>query len=147
MGSSVHKQREQRYHGGRQAILPALGLALTLAWWRSRPFRVAVEGSSMAPTLQPGDLLVAARKAVLRSGALVVVEHPGRPGYEMVKRLAGVPGDEIPGRGPLQPGEFWVVGDNPDGSTDSRQLGTVNADAIRGVVRLRYWPPARARLL
>jgi nickel-type superoxide dismutase maturation protease len=106
-----------------------------------RPFRVEVEGESMAPTLRPGDFLVAVRSGPIRRGALVVVEHPTRTGYEMVKRLVGVPGDRVEGVA-LGPDQFWMVGDNPTASTDSRTLGPFERDAIRGVVRFRYWPPS-----
>jgi nickel-type superoxide dismutase maturation protease len=139
--------RGQRYHGRRNGILRVLALALTVWWWRNhRPFRVAVEGSSMVPTLPPGDLLVAIAHGELRRGTLVVVEHPERPGYEMVKRLAGLPGDEVELRR-LRDGEYWVTGDSPGASTDSRTFGPVTREAIRGVVRFRYWPPSRAGML
>lgn len=107
-----------------------------------RPFRVAVEGESMAPTLRPGDFLIAVRSGPIRRGALAVVELPNPPRYEVVKRMVGVPGDSIEG-GPLSPGEFWMLGDNPAASTDSRTMGPVRREAIRGVVRFRYWPPGR----
>jgi signal peptidase I len=116
------------------------GVAIWLAL--RRPFRVAVEGESMSPTLRPGDLLMATRSGRIDRGALLVVEHPDRPGYEMVKRLAGVPGDSVAGRW-LGPDEFWMLGDNPPASTDSRSLGTFDRSAIRGVILFRYWPPDR----
>jgi signal peptidase I len=120
----------------------ALGL---WGWWALRPFGVAVEGRSMEPELVPGDYLVAIRAGSLRRGSLVVVEHPGRPGFEVVKRLTGVPGDAM-GDSILSPGQHWVQGDNRAASSDSRSFGPVGRDAIRGVVRLRYWPPGRMRL-
>ena len=107
-----------------------------------RPFRVAVQGWSMAPMLQPGDFLIAVRSGPIRRGALGVVEHPDRAGYEMVKRFAGVPGDSIEGL-MLSADQFWMVGDDPEASTDSRAFGTVSRDGIRGVVLFRYWPPSR----
>jgi type IV secretory pathway protease TraF len=96
----------------------------------------------MLPTLLPGDFLVAVAPRALRRGSLVVVELPGRPGYEMVKRLVGVPGDEVEGR-TLGPAEFWVLGDDPGASTDSRSFGPVAHDAVHGVIRFRNWPPSR----
>jgi signal peptidase I len=111
-----------------------------------RPFRVAVEGESMSPTFRPGDFLIAARSGPIRRGAVVVVEHPTRPGYEMVKRMVGVPGDSIQGVS-LGPDQFWMIGDDPAASTDSRTLGPFERDAIRGVVRFRYWPPSRVWLV
>ena len=128
--------RRQRYHGLRFAFLAAS--AAMMAWWwaGARPFAVAVEGSSMAPTLLEGDLLIATVPAgrMLAAGSLVVVEHPARPGYEMVKRVVRTVG----------PDSIWVEGDNVSSSSDSRSFGPVERDAIRGVVRFRYWPLARA---
>jgi signal peptidase I len=118
-----------------------MGAAAVWLAWR-RPFRVAVDGASMAPTLHPGDFLIAVRPSSIRRGALGVVEHPDRPGYGMVKRFAGVPGGSIDGL-ILGTDQFWVVGDNPDASTDSRAFGAVSRQAIRGVVVFRYWPPSR----
>jgi nickel-type superoxide dismutase maturation protease len=122
------------------AVLFAAGFVWGLV--RTRPFRIAVEGASMAPTLEPGDFLVATRSGRGGRGSLVVVEHPGLPGYEIVKRVTGVAGDRVEGQ-VLTEGDRWVVGDNPDGSTDSRHFGPLPATALRGVVRLRYWPPSR----
>jgi len=116
--------------------------ALALWWWRRRPFRVAVEGESMAPTLLPGDFLIAVRSGPVRRRALVVVEHPARGGLEMVKRVTAMPGELVEGV-VLGPDEYWMVGDDPDASTDSRTLGAVPREAIRGIVRARYWPPSR----
>lgn len=130
--------REQRYHGHLKGFFP-LAAAGMLVWWRWRPFRVEVEGESMAPTLRPGDYLVAVRSRRVRRGLLVVVEHPDRPGYEMVKRVAALPGERLEGR-ILGTDEYWVTGDNEDGSTDSQAFGPVSSAAILGRVVFRYWP-------
>jgi signal peptidase I len=124
----------------------AIACAAALAWIlvRVRPFRVAVEGDSMSPVLEAGDFLVATRSGRMVRGSLVVVEHPGRPGYEMVKRVGAAPGDQVVGR-ELGRGEYWLLGDNPPQSTDSRTLGPMPVTGIRGVIRLRYWPPSRLR--
>jgi nickel-type superoxide dismutase maturation protease len=111
-------------------------------WWRVRPFRLAIEGASMSPTLEPGDLVVATVARSVGPGALVVVEHPWRSGYEMVKRVSAVPGERVGGK-LLGRDEFWVMGDSEVASTDSRSFGPVGREGIKGVVRLRYWPPAR----
>lgn len=96
----------------------------------------------MEPTLAPGDFLVAVRTDSIGRGALVVLEHPSRAGFEMVKRVAGVPGERMGDR-LLGPDDYWLLGDQADASTDSRAFGPVGRSAIRGVVRLRYWPPSR----
>lgn len=89
----------------------------------------------MAPTLLPGEFLVAVRPApgLLRAGTLVVVEHPSRAGFEVVKRL-----DHL-----TEQAGYWVVGDNLAASTDSRSFGPVGPEDVRGVVVFRYWPPGR----
>jgi signal peptidase I len=99
---------------------------------------------------------------------------PGPP-LELVKRVVGLPGErvrlaagrlEVDGRpvpepylvppraaGPpagafevaLGPGEYLVLGDARDASTDGRAFGPVAADALAGRVRFAYWPP-RLRL-
>jgi signal peptidase I len=96
----------------------------------------------MAPALRPGDLLLAARNGSIGRGALVVVEHPERPGFELVKRVAALPGELAEGS-LLGPDEYWVTGDNRDASTDSRSIGPVRRSQIHGVVLFRYWPLRR----
>ncbi len=96
----------------------------------------------MEPVLAPGDYLVAIRRGAVRRGAIVVVERPGRPGFELVKRITGVPGDVIGGR-LIEPNEYWVEGDGADRSTDSRAFGALARKEIEGMVRLRYWPLSR----
>lgn len=39
-------------------------------------------------------------------------------------------------------GSYFVLGDNPDESVDSRTFGWAEADAVRAVVLGRAWPPA-----
>ena len=126
----------------------ALGVGLAIVWacLRWRPSRVAIEGGSMAPTLAPGDWALAVPLRHPRVGDVVVVEHPGHPGYEMVKRLLGTPGDRIGDRS-LGVDEWWVQGDFVEASTDSRQFGPVCLDELKAKVVLVYWPPDRRRRL
>lgn len=92
----------------------------------------------MAPTINPGDWLVATRGGPIHRGSVVVLADP-RGGRDLVKRVTAVPGDVVDGR-TLPSGEFLVVGDNLQASTDGRTFGPVGREAIEGVVRLRYWP-------
>lgn len=87
----------------------------------------------MAPALQDGDWIVARFCARARVGDVVVVEHPGRPGFLVVKRVAR-----------LGPDGYWVLGDCPDASTDSRQFGPVAVLAGRVVWRVRPWGRVKA---
>ncbi len=100
----------------------------------------------MAPTLIPGDwaLTVPLRHPAI--GDIVVVEHPGRPGYEMVKRLIACPGDRT-GTRVLGADEWWVEGDLAAASTDSRQFGPVRRAGLTAKVLLVYWPRERRRRL
>jgi inner membrane protease subunit 1 len=77
----------------------------------------------------------------------VVVEHPEREAFEMVKRVIGVPGDRAPHGGVLAEGEFWIQGDSPSASTDSRSFGPVQQEHLKARVRLVYWPLERRRLV
>jgi nickel-type superoxide dismutase maturation protease len=103
-------------------------------------FPLRVEGDSMRPRLPPGALVVASPLGdrVLRRGTVVVAVRPDSPEMEVVKRI----GDGIG----LGPDEYFLLGDNPAASTDSRHFGPVRRDAIRAVVHWRYWPlpPRRA---
>ena len=101
-----------------------------------------IEGESMAPTLMPGDWALTVPLRRPKIGDVVVVEHPDRPGYEMVKRLTGVPGDRVGDR-TLGPDEWWVEGDFAGASTDSRAFGPVHEVGLRSKVVLIYWPTQR----
>ncbi len=39
-------------------------------------------------------------------------------------------------------GAYFVLGDNPDESVDSRTMGWITTDSVRAVVAGRAWPPA-----
>ena len=131
----------QTYHPPRKATFAAAAVLL-IAAVRLRPFRVEIRGDSMRPALEPGDWVIATAGGHLRKGDVVVLERPDRPGLEIVKRLAGAPGD-----GGLGFGEWRVEGDNPVASTGSRAFGPVRRADIRGRVRVVYWPPRRWHLL
>jgi signal peptidase I len=103
----------------------------------------------MEPTLRAGDWALALRVTPrrLRPGLVVVARPPSRPGLEVVKRIAAGPGDlALDGR-VLGPGEWFLAGDRPEASTDSRHFGPVPPSAIVGRVVLVYWPPARRRVV
>lgn len=88
-----------------------------------------MRGPSMSPTLRDGDVVLVTFGSVARPGDLVLVRWPARPAQLSVKRAVG---EENGG---------WVVhGDNPHGSTDSRELGPAE---VLGVVRARLWPSPR----
>ena len=96
--------------------------------WR----RVAVRGPSMSPTLRDADVVLVRFGAAVRSGDVVLVRWATRPGQLSVKRAVR-----------HTEAGWWVLGDNPYGSTDSRTLG---AAEVVAVVAWRLWPrPCRLR--
>lgn len=75
----------------------------------------------MTPTLQPGQEVVAVDTRPPEPGNLVVFEHPGRPDFWLIKRLADDTG--------------WIISDNEAASdTDSRTLGRLPLDGLMPVV-------------
>lgn len=139
----------ETYHRGRKpyaeigaGVMVAAGVAWACLRWK--PSRVLIEGGSMAPTLAPGDWALAVPLHHPAVGDVVVVEHPGRPGYEMVKRLVAGPGRTVGDR-TLGVDEWWVEGDFAAASTDSRQFGPVRREALQAKVVLIYWPRDRRR--
>lgn len=94
---------------------------------------VEVRGRSMAPTLLPGDRLLAVRLLrPAREGEVVLAADPRQPSRELVKRVARV--DRL---------GIHLHGDNPAASTDARAFGAVPVPAVEWRAALRYWPPGR----
>jgi len=93
---------------------------------------LAVAGPSMEPTLHGGDWIIARRDGRAGVGDIVVVEHPGRPGMLIVKRVQRADAEG-----------YWVVGDAPEASTDSRHFGAVPQVVGRVIWRVRPWGRVR----
>jgi len=151
-------------------LLRLPGLYSALAFVLAR--RVLIRGWSMYPALAPGEYVLfdrlAYRTAAPCQGDVVLATHPTRPQASIVKRLVGLPGDRITthdGRlwvngeaagEPLEEanlGQEWLLGDDhyfllgdaPDLSTDSRSFGPVGRRAIQARAWMVYWPPGRMR--
>jgi signal peptidase I len=129
-----------------------------ITWFRRRLVVVTVSGESMYPTHVDGDRVVVQRTALcdVRPGQIVVAEPPdpdmrwtGPPAdgrvagrQWMIKRAAAVPGDPVPRvpafaklRDTHVPDDLLLVlGDNAEGSYDSRQFGYVPGQRVLGVV-------------
>jgi len=88
--------------------------------WPLKLYRV--NGSSMLPTYQPGDVLITWSWFRPRVGQVVISSHE----RNLVKRIR-----EISGRA------VWLEGDNRAASTDSRQFGPVDVKQISSRVVAR----------
>lgn len=88
--------------------------------------RVRIAGPSMAPALMPGDWWLVRTIGPVRPGSAVLLRHPHRD-LLVVKRAVR-----------REEGGWWVEGDDPELSEDSRTWGAVPASGILGVLVLRY---------
>lgn len=77
----------------------------------------------MAPTLMPGQLVIGRCVRELHPGDVVIVSHDG---MEKIKRIERQQGNLL-----------YLLGDNPAGSTDSRDFGWVQEKHILAKV---VWP-------
>lgn len=111
-----------------------VGLAVAVAgaaagWALGRTRAVAVSGPSMVPTLRHGDAVLATPARRVRPGEVVIARFRVRPDLLVVKRAVR----------PYRDG-WWLQGDNPTASDDSRRYGVAD---VLGRVRLRYFRAGR----
>ncbi len=86
-----------------------------------------VQGMSMLPALRPGQIVLARKRlARISPGDIIIIRHDG---LEKIKRVQRV-----------SPGRVFVVGDNAAYSTDSREFGWLENEAVVGKV---CWPVRR----
>jgi len=138
--------------------------------------RIRVEGISMEPSLHEGQFVVVNRMAYRWSepqhGDIIVFHFPLNPERRFIKRVIGLPGEEVSVRSgqvyingelidepylmaaprysgdwTLGPDEIFVLGDNRNNSSDSQNWGPLPLDEIIGKAILVYWPPADAGLI
>jgi signal peptidase I len=160
-----------------------------------------VEGSSMNPTLESGQHLIVnklvysqldmdrlsriipfwqaetpdTRYAIHppKRGEVIVFHFPRDPSKDFVKRVIGLPGEEVEilqgkvyineqaltepyldrldtsrvGPTRLREKEYFVLGDNRRSSNDSRIWGPVSETYVVGKVWFVYWPFSKVQLL
>jgi signal peptidase I len=138
--------------------------------------RIRVDGDSMIPTLVSGEYVVVNRLSYRlgspQRGDIIVFHYPRDPKEEYIKRVIGLPGDEVEvlngsvnidgqpldesylnvkmnynGTWRVPTGQLFVLGDNRNNSSDSHDWGMVPMDYVVGKAVLVYWPPPAWGLL
>lgn len=132
--------------------------------------RVIVEGSSMNPGIEDGDLMLVNKFVYKHSkieyGDVIVFPYPNNPEKDYIKRVIAKEGDtietidglvyvngELIDESYLDPDAtqtipltevpedtVYVLGDNRNHSSDSRRWGTVAEEDIIGKAIFTYWP-------
>jgi signal peptidase I len=100
---------------------------------------VSVPNGAMENTLLPGDFLLVDRfsSAHVAMGDLLAFHDPKDSQQILIRRVAGVPGSVVNGS-VIPNGKYYVLGDAPANSTDSRNFGLVDAGAIVGKPKFIY---------
>lgn len=158
-------------------ILVALSAAFLIRAYVFQTFYIP--SVSMVPTLQVGDRIIVSKLSTafgdINRGDVIVFKHPPReqcggdagPDSDLVKRIIGMPGDELTSRNntiyvngkklvenwqhepnlgsdigyvKVPKGQYFMMGDNRPSSCDSRMWGTLPESLIVGKVVLRIWP-------
>ena len=151
------------------AVVLFLGINLITA-------RIRVDGPSMNPTLHNGEYVIVNRLAYKwskpRLGDVIVFRFPRDPTQEYIKRVIGLPGDEVYiankqvfingklldenyiaeppdyfGRWRVPANSLFVLGDNRNDSSDSHDWEYVPMKNVIGKALVVYWPPSSMGLI
>lgn len=132
--------------------------------------RIRVDGYSMEPSLHSGEFIIVNKVSYKlgepNRGDIVVFHFPRNPEQEYIKRVIGLPGDEVAiddgevtvngvsldesyikappayeGKWSVPDESLFVLGDNRNNSSDSHNWGWVPMENLIGKAVFVYWPP------
>ena len=152
-------------------IIETLLLTVFIFWLvNTATGRFRIEGFSMLPTLQEGEYVIIDKLSYFLNeperGDIIVLHFPNDRSRDFIKRVIGVPGDHIDisdgvvtvngiplsepyinaepsydGTWEVPEGQYFVLGDNRNNSSDSHNWSFLPRDDIVGKAWLIYWGP------
>ena len=155
----------------REIIETALLTAIIFLLVNTATGRFRIEGQSMEPNLHDGEYVLVDKVSYAlhapQRGDVIVLLRPN-PQPDLIKRIIGLPGDTIEVRNgqvyvngaalaepylsqptnstiparQVEPGRYFVMGDNRNNSSDSRSFGSIARSDIVGRAWVVYWPPS-----
>ncbi len=137
-----------KFKGIRDLYIGLIGGATTILIDTKVLSLVVGEGPSMQPTLLPHSVLVVKKygisKEELTKGKIILTKTSYDDRTIVVKRIAAVPGEKVMVDGAkeltLSKNHYYLLGDNPSQSFDSRHYGPIPIHMIEGIVVGSLYP-------